>query len=101
MNDSFNGGLVWKGEVMSKKFSIVKTIDVEKLRKQIETFRMETMEINPYVFMNFRTIREICNEAGVPVSTPPFTLENVLIGLFEGVKIFQDDSLKYGEVEIR
>ena len=85
---------------MERKFSIVKTIDLNKLREQIEIFRMETMT-DPYVFMNFRTIKKICNEVGVSVNTPAFTLEKVLIGLFEGIKIFQDDSLKFGEVEIR
>ena len=51
---------------MSKKFSIVKEIDLDKLRKQIELYRYETGEINPYIFMNLDTIKQIGEEVGAP-----------------------------------
>ena len=83
---------------MSKKFSIVKENDLDKLRKQIELYRYETGEINPYIFMNLDTIKQIGEEAGIPVKT--FYL-NSYIGLFEGNKVFLYNDLNYGEVEIR
>ena len=83
---------------MSKKFSIVKEIDLDKLRKQIELYRYETGEINPYIFMNLDTIKQIGEEVGVPVKT--FCL-NSYVGLFEGNKVFLHNGLNYGEVEIR
>lgn len=82
---------------MSRKFSIVKKIDLDKLRRQIENYRIETGEINPYIFMNLDTIKQIGEEAGVPVKI--FCLND--IGLFEGNNIFLHNGLKYGEVEIR
>lgn len=84
---------------MSKKFSIVKEIDLDKLRKQIELYRYETGEINPYIFMNLDTIKQICEEVGAPCKTLHFNTHE--IGLFEGNNIFLHNGLKYGEVEIR
>ena len=84
---------------MSKKFSIVKTIDLNTLRKQIENYKIETGEINPYLFMNLDTIKQIGEQAGVPVKT--FCLNGYEIGLFEGNNVFLHEGLKYGEVEIR
>ena len=75
---------------MSKKFSIVKEIDLDKLRKQIELYKYETGEINPCIFMNLDTIKQIGEEA-----------LNSYIGLFEGNKVFLYNDLNYGEVEIR
>ena len=93
---------------MSKKFSIVKEIDLDKLRKQIELYRYETGESNPYLFMNNKTIKQIC-DTGIPDLTIYKTLgrpivtynSNNLIGFFEGYKVFGDNTLSFGEVEIR
>lgn len=84
---------------MSKKFSIIKEIDLDKLRRQIENYRIETGEINPYIFMNLDTIEQISEEVGVPVKT--FYINGSMIGLFEGNNVFLHEGLKYGEVEIR
>ena len=93
---------------MSKKFSIVKEIDLDQLRKQIELYRYETGESNPYLFMNNKTIKQIC-DTGIPDLTIYKTLgrpivtynSNNLIGFFEGYKVFGDNTLSFGEVEIR
>ena len=84
---------------MSKKFSIVKEIDLDKLRKQIELYKYETGEINPYIFMNLDTIKQIGEQVGAPCKTLYFNTYE--IGLFEGNKVFLHNSLNYGEVEIR
>ena len=93
---------------MSKKFSIVKEIDLDKLRKQIELYRYKTGESNPYLFMNNKTIEQICDIV-MPDLTIYKTLgrpiaiynSNNLIGFFEGYKVFGDNTLSFGEVEIR
>ena len=84
---------------MSKKFSIVKEIDLDKLRKQIELYKYETGEINPYIFMNLDTIKQIGEEVGAPCKTLHFNTHE--IGLFEGNNIFLHNGLKYGVLEIR
>ena len=84
---------------MSKKFSIVKEIDLDKLRKQIELYKYETGEINPYIFMNLDTIKQIGEQVGAPCKTLYFNTYK--IGFFEGNNIFLHNGLKYGEIEIR
>lgn len=93
---------------MSKKFSIVKEIDLDKLRRQIDLFRHETGERKLYLFMNNDTIEQICNPVmqdltiyetlGRPIA---IYNSNNLIGYFEGYKVFGDNTLSFGEVEIR
>ena len=84
---------------MSKKFSIVKEIDLDKLRKQIELYKYETGEINPYIFMNLDTIKQIGEQVGAPCKT--LYCNTYEIGFFEGNNIFLHNGLKYGEIEIR
>ena len=84
---------------MSKKFSIVKEIDLDKLRKQIELYKYETGEINPYIFMNLDTIKQIGEQVGAPCKTLYFNTYE--IGFFEGHNIFLHNGLRYGEIEIR
>ena len=84
---------------MSKKFSIVKEIDLDKFRKQIELYKYETGEINPYIFMNLETIKQIGEQVGAPCKTLYFNTYE--IGFFEGNNIFLHNGLKYGEIEIR
>ena len=51
---------------MSKKFSIVKEIDLDKLRKQIELYRYETGESTPYLFIiSVATAIELLPEIGL------------------------------------
>lgn len=85
---------------MSKKFSIVKEIDLDKLRRQIDLFRHETGETNPYLFMSYETMNKICDpliDWKMFINCNP----NQLIARFEGYKVFNDNELSYGEVEIR
>lgn len=85
---------------MSKKFSIIKEIDLDKLRRQIDLFRHETGETNPYLFMSYETMNKICDpliDWKMFINYNP----NQLIARFEGYKVFNDNELSYGEVEIR
>ena len=81
---------------MSKKFSIVTTIDLNELRKQIENYKIETGEMNPYIFMNSDTIKPISKVFGGSVEA--FCHSGLW---FEDNRIFVHNDLKFGEVEIR
>ena len=86
---------------MSKKFSIVKEIDLDKLRKQIELYRYETGESNPYLFMSKDTIDELISQVGYKPDGLFGSQSNYMCGYFQGHKVFCDNTLKFGEVEIR
>lgn len=94
---------------MSKKFSIVKEIDLSKLNREINTFINETRETNPYLFMNNDTFNAIykstssifkaSNTIGDGVNQ--IRNSNKVIGVYQGFIIYRNDILSYGEVEIR
>ena len=91
---------------MSKKFSIVKEIDLNKLGRKIDDYRHETGENYPYIFASSETIREMVNN-----SSSCFVAADVFaalsssgkgrVGTFEGYKLYPNEDLKYGEVELR
>lgn len=47
---------------MSKKFSITKEIDLEKLNKEIQRYECVNNEKNLYLFMNLKTAQKIYEE---------------------------------------
>ena len=93
---------------MSKKFSILKSIDTDKLDKQIYNYECETGEV-PYLFMTIATgdamLKELCD---IPILRPTeidkmlkmMTL-GVKIGSYKGYKIYEYEDLAFGEVELR
>lgn len=95
---------------MSKKFSILKSLDTNKLDKQIDNFECETGEI-PYLFMANSTgiamSKEVCNNCGsVIYSSDAIEMLRVMrpgaaIGSYKGYKIYENNDLSFGEVEIR
>ena len=86
---------------MSKKFSIVKEIDLDKLRKQIELYVCETGETNPYIFMNKETIDELISQVRYKPDRLWGVQSGSMCGYFQGHKVFCDNMLSFGEVEIR
>lgn len=91
---------------MSKKFSIAKTVNLRKLHENIQQYICETGENDPYIFANEETIREMSKDylERVDVLCEQILRSkypNGIIGKYEGYKIFQDNDLKFGEVEIR
>ena len=92
---------------MSKKFSIAKTIDRDKLNRQIDLYMYETGEINPYLFMNKETSNELKDEClrnfnVFPDATIIPSLKGIgVIALYQGYKVYENNDLKFGEVEIR
>ena len=84
------------------KFFITKIIDLDRLDNKIYEFICKTNEDNPYIFMNRNTINAI-----PPVDTPIHYLNQIsakangIVGYYQGYKIFEDNTLEFGEVEIR
>ena len=88
--------------MMNRKFSIIEKINMAELDKVIDEYKCQTGGTNPYLFMHKSTIDAI------PVIDD--TLHNLyeitvkvsgIAGCYRGYKIFRDDSLDFGEVEIR
>ena len=86
---------------MSKKFSIVRTkIDISKLLNNIEEYSIINMA-KPYLFMNKDTIDELISQVGCNPDGLWGAQSNSMCGYFQGHKVFCDNTLNFGEVEIR
>lgn len=86
---------------MSKKFSIVKTkIDISKLINNIEEYSIIHMT-NSYLFMNKDTIDELISQVGYKPDGLLGAQSSSMCGYFQGHKVFCDNTLSFGEVEIR
>ena len=85
---------------MCKKFSIVKTLDIDKLDSEIYTYININNELNPYIFMSNETKEAIirqCDPLGLVDGRP----KKGHIGLYKGYRVFVDETKKYGDIEIR
>ena len=90
---------------MSKKFSIVKTLDFGKLDYEIDGYMAMTGEKNPYLFMNKDTVDAIASDHEA-ICVRPYeaifaTHREDRKGYYCGYKVFMDNELKFGEIEIR
>ena len=86
---------------MSKKFSIVRTkIDISKLLNNIEEYSVIHMT-NPYLFMSKDTIDELISQVGYKPDGLCSAQSSSMCGYFQGHKVFCDNTLSFGEVEIR
>lgn len=90
---------------MSKKFSIVKTIDFDNLDNEIDRYMAMTGETNLYLFMNKDTVDAITSAYKVrhigSYESIPKTRYDDCKGYYCGLKVFVDNDLKFGEVEVR
>lgn len=85
---------------MSKKFSIVKTLDIDKLNSEIKNYISINNEVDPYIFMSNETKEAIirhCDPLGLLDTRP----KKGRIGLYKGYRVFIDETKKYGDIEIR
>ena len=87
---------------MSKKFSIVQSVDLNKLRNEINEYKSQTNCSEPYLFMSEETIAAVLKEHPdtCPYASKVFVNRGV-IGMYTGYKVFVDDDLTFGMVEIR
>lgn len=89
-------------------FSIVDKINVDKLNTKVAEFvYMEGHE--PYIFANKETldalvkpIEQELNFITSPTgSTRIYVGKSCLVGKYRGNKMYEDDTLKFGEIELR
>lgn len=88
---------------MIGRFSILKSLDLEKIDKNIEIYECETGNV-PYLFMNEETIIEMLNECStyyVSKNNLKSLFPFATMAAYKGYKVFQNDDLEFGEVEIR
>lgn len=92
-----------------KKFSILKSLDTTKLDKKIIDYECETGEV-PYLFMANATgdaiMDEMCNNPDMCMTDIKkvrtlLACKGVMLGAYKGIKIYQNEDLPFGEVEIR
>lgn len=87
----------------SKKFSIVREIDISELNKKIAEC------IDPYIFMNKETFSELekqnPNDMAYEENTKIDENKRIFIDsrscTYTGHKLFIDNTLGYGEIELR
>ena len=83
---------------MTKYFSILRNIDTKILDEQITNWFNE-YKYDPIIFMSPDTLKEIPTFEDLEIYITKSTCN--LVGTYEGVKVFSDPSMKYGEVELR
>ena len=93
---------------MNKKFSIIKQIDIEKIFKEIDNYRNQSgYDYLPHLFMNKDTMDAI--ERGIQAkdvwiydaSSFSSCCGNGVCAKLTGYKVFIDNDLDFGIVEIR
>jgi len=85
---------------MIGKFSILKSLDLEKISTNIKIYENSTGN-EPYLFMSNETADAICKQAAFYLGTLFPNKANDVLALYEGYKVFQNNDLEFGEVEIR
>ena len=85
---------------MSRTLLLVKTDDINKIHDEIDRHMFETGETNPYLFMSKKTFAAITNVTRADITFDFLSLDGV-IGKYHGYKIYANNELDFGEVEIR
>ena len=89
-----------------EKFSIVDKINVNKLNTKVEEFVYREGH-EPYIFANKETldalVKPIEQELKFVSAATGVTnsFKSCFIGKYQDNKMFQDDTLKFGEIELR
>lgn len=87
---------------MSKKFSIVQSINLNKIHNEIDDYILQTNCFNPYIFMSDKTKDAILQEFEEKYNTVrPISEDRGKVGKYTGYKVFIDNDLEFGMVEIR
>ena len=90
---------------MNKKFSIVKSLDIDKLDSEIQNYMHISNNHDPYIFMSDATANTIAQHYD-----PIDAYSNVRLepkdrceykAVYMGYKVFTDNTLKFGDIEIR
>lgn len=89
-----------------EKFSLVDKINVDKLNTKIAEFVYKEGH-EPYIFANKETLDTLVKPVEqelkfVSAATGIVTsFKRCLVGKYQGNKMFEDDTLKFGEIELR
>jgi hypothetical protein len=92
---------------MGRKFSIMTTINFDKLDREIEEYVSLNCSFNPYIFMSEDTmkaiVKEVKNEFDLDVTDINSNIKpsNGIKAEYCGYKVFINNDLKLGIVEIR
>ena len=89
-------------------FSIVENINVDKLNTKIAEFVYREGH-DPYIFANKETLDALIKPIEQKLnfitsstgSTRIYVGKSCLVGKYQGNKMFEDDTLKFGEIELR
>ena len=89
-------------------FSIVEKINVDKLNTKIAEFVYREGH-DPYIFANKETLevlvkpieQELNFITSLTGSTRIYVGKSCLVGKYQGNKMYEDDTLKFGEIELR
>lgn len=85
---------------MNRKFSIMTTVNFEKLNNEINEYIKETGNHNPYIFMSEDTAKTIANEFGIDLNMPIYSSVGIK-ATYTGYQVFINNNLKFGIVEVR
>lgn len=89
---------------MRNVFSIKSGVDERLLQSSIGIFRSkhENMFVNPYIFINKKTFDDLYKLLN-PNDSKRIRKEEKLgfLCYYQGCKMFEDNTLDYGEVELR
>lgn len=90
---------------MIGRFSIVRTLDLEKINKNIKIYECNTGNV-PYLFMSQETGNAVYKQ--VTDMLESLTRDEVILdsfdnrlGSYKGYRVFQNNDLDFGEIEIR
>lgn len=91
---------------MSKVFSIITTINLDKLDSEINEYISQNGNFDPYIFMNEDTANAIRQEIGADILDKDVNLnakplKDGIRATYCGYKVFINNDLKLGIVEIR
>lgn len=87
-------------------FSIVDKINVNKLNTKIAEFVSKEGH-EPYIFANKETLESLIKPIEhelkfvLPITGVMTSFKHRFIGKYQDNKMFQDDTLKFGEIELR
>ena len=88
---------------MIGRFSILKALDFDKIDTNILIYETETGN-EPYLFMSKETIRVVFNEyenAFITKKAFEAMIKSAEVGTYKGYKLFPNEDLEFGEVELR
>ena len=89
---------------MIERFSIVNSLDINKLAHMAYKYVREAKGEKPYIFMSEDTALAVESECGNIPFEPTANRSrnrNGFVALFDGYKVFANNDMKFGDIEIR